>query len=90
MVQELKSGLTALNILDGGSIIDQMEKVNFIMQMVICMMVSGRTTRQTAMVCTLTSTERSMKATGKMIFRMAKELNAGQMDLSTTESTKAE
>ena len=88
MVQELRFGLMEPNMKENGVIIRPTVKVNSGMQTETCTTENGRTTKPTDSESTSMSTEPNMKATGRMIFKMAGVSKAGLMEASMMVCTK--
>lgn len=83
-----KYGLIMQNTKASGDKIKLTEEENFGMPMEIFMKGSGKTTKQTDMESTFMSMVHSMKAIGKMIFKMVKEWNLGRMEANMMVVTK--
>ena len=89
-VMESKSGQMVLDTMECGMITWLMDKASFIMPMEMCMKDNGRMIKPADLVYTLTLTELSMKATGKMTYKTAKEKKPGLMGQSIKACTRTE
>jgi hypothetical protein len=82
-----KYGQTELDIRDPGLTIKLQEKVPFGMLMVICTTANSATIKVMGLAFTLVKMELFLKASGKMMFSMAKVQPFGQTAPSTLEIT---
>jgi hypothetical protein len=87
-VQVFKFGLIMPNMKVNGVKTKQMAEANSGMLMVTFTKVNGKMIRPMVMVSTFTSTELSMKDTGRTIFRMAKVWKVGKMVVAMRVATK--
>ena len=73
MVTEFKFGLMERGTRENGDAIKPMERASSGMWMVTCSMESGRTIKRMGTGCILIKNEPSMKATGRMTYKMGGE-----------------
>lgn len=85
-----KSGQMAPSMKDSGLTIKQRAREHFGMQKVMCMMVSLRMIRLTAMEFTLMLMGQGMKATGKMTCKKDMDVRYGVMEPSIQATIKKE